>query len=362
MTSKKRDALKVAIFEGNVATLYESVSECAQAIGIPKTLGVLISLWSQSFLSPDEDSISWGFKAWTFDKSIKARQSRVNRQTHLIQLTDMAQSLSALPIHNTIPSFNNNELFSDTSLRQIHKMRPFNPCLSALIKRHALRPARAYLYELLQCISELNRGAMAETQERIWRILNTLLSTFSLSTLKRQMSEKSPVWSPVFDQHILMLIWNLVVVDAEFATDRSDIPTEFSLEPMATLFLSNIVSHKQLDQRLPILYVTCMYRPFFVSMLRKYKSECEVVRVDVSKKKTQRAPASTRKTVSYKESKRDSDPQEDEDGRCDYLFSPLLEESPKPVITPVPLVSKTVRIRGGSLATGEHSVVLNKIV
>ena len=355
MTSKKRDALKVAIFEGNIATLYESVSDCAQAIGIPKTLGVLISLWSQSFLSPDEDSISWGSKAWTFDKSIKARQSRVNRQTHLIQLTDMAQSLSALPIHNTIPSFNNNELFSDTSLRQIHKMRPFHPCISALIKRHAMRPARAYLYELLQCIDELKRGEMAETQERIWRILNTLLSTFSLSTLKRRMSEKSPVWSPVFDQHILMLIWNLVVVDVELATDRSDIPTEFSLEPMATLFLSNIVSHKQLDQRLPILYVTCMYRPFFVSMLRKYKSHCEAVSVDVSKKTIH-----TRKSVRHKDVQYENESQED--GRCDYLFTPLSEESPKPVIPPVPLVSKMVRIRGGSLATGEHSVVLNKIV
>jgi len=306
MTSKKRDALKVAVFGGNAAAITTAVGDCTQSIGIPKTIGTLISQWSQKFLTPEEDSLSWGYKAWLFNAKISARQSRANRKTHMLELTDLAKSLSALPIQEVVPSFNNNELFHEASLRNIHKIRPFDRALASLIKRHAIRPARALLYELLQLINELELG-VSETLDSIWKILNTLLSTFSLSTLKHPLSTKCPVTSDAFGQHILMLIWNLVIIDGEVGNRT------FTLQVMADLFSCNIVSHKQLEERLPILYITCMYKPHLLSYFKQYVDK-NPIHVE---------------------------------GDCNYLFEPLLEASyNKPQIPEAPIIKRVVRIRG----------------
>lgn len=244
MTSKTRDVLKVAIFEGNAASLQEAVQGCCQSIGIAKTLGVLVGVWTAHYLSPDDASLTLGYAMWEFSKNVEApSRSKNKRDQNTASIVKLAQRMAALPLQTDIPSYNLHELYKG---RLHHKESAGN----ALIKRYAVRSARPYVHEWLDAMAELKAGLDPDVQEKIWRLLNTLLSDPALSTLKKTL----PSVCPMFSNHILTLMWSLLVAE------------NASLAPLSALFVCQLTSQKLFDERLPLLYVTCLYRPLFVAM------------------------------------------------------------------------------------------------
>ena len=245
MTSKTRDVLKVAIFEGNAASLQEAVQSCCQSIGIAKTLGVLVGVWTAHYLSPDDASMTLGYAMWEAASDVETpARSKSKRDQHTARIVKLAQRMAALPLQTEIPSYNVHELY------KLHNKECGD---KALVKRYAVRAARPYVHEWLEAMAELKAGLDPEVQEKIWRLLNTLLSDPALSTLKKTL----PSTCPMFSNHILTLLWSLLVAE------------NASLAPLSALFVCQLTSQKQFDERLPLLYVTCLYRPMFVALFEQ---------------------------------------------------------------------------------------------
>jgi hypothetical protein len=214
-------------------------------------MGTIIGIWTAHYLSPDDASLMWAHSAWQAYADFGSTRSR--RQHNVERLVAIAQALSALPIQDNIPSYNVHEQL--TGAIRASKDAVVDPEIKQLLK-YAVRPARAYVLEWLAAMRALKLGLDTDVQEAIWRLLNTMLSTVDISTLKMTLPSHKPECPRAYSNHILALLWELLVVENP------------CLRGVADLFMCELVSpNTQLTERLPLLYVTCMYRPLFVTLL-----------------------------------------------------------------------------------------------
>ena len=277
MTSK-RDLLKIAIFEGSHADLEATLNACCKSLGIAKTMGTLIGIWTAHYISPDDDALLWGHNAWN---KYACFGKNGQRMQNIQQLVKMAQTLSALPIQSSVPSYNVCEHFTNTLNASLDKFinTSTDEIIVKKIRKYATRQARPYLFEWIKSMRQLKTGLDVDAQDSIWRLLNTMLATLDLSTLKHTLPSMQPnSCQQAYSNHILALLWDLLVTEHQ------------CLRGVANLFMCELVSpNMQLTERLPLLYITCLYLPVITALFDQFPMEPEKLGKDLSGKKGSKA-------------------------------------------------------------------------
>jgi len=277
MSSKKRDALKVAIFEGTPASIQLIVGDCCKSLGMAKTIGTVIGIWATHYLSPNDDALKWGYTVW---KEYRALVNRTRRAEKVARLLQLVHELAALPMQAFTPSFNSHETWRGDCPTTTANDGGGDAAAAAAselvrrrIKKYAVRDARPYLHEWVRTMHRLKKGLDDEAQEVIWRILNSVLASGDMSRLKAPLKPRRQRQAMLDDDndqkapytvHVLALIWDILLTE------------NACLGPLHDLFMCSLaMSSQSITERLPILYVTCLYHPLITAFFSELYTDAD---------------------------------------------------------------------------------------
>jgi hypothetical protein len=265
-----RDALKVSIFQGSTADLEVALNACCQSLGIAKTMGTLIGVWTAHYISLEDNALMWGYNAWNLYAEFGGKSKRIHNVQRLLQMT---LALSALPIQSSVPSYNVSQLFNGSLLCDSKN----NDNVTIKINKYAVRQARPYLFKWINALRSLKTGLNIDIQDEIWRLLNTMLSTTELCTLKCTLpllSLRSNTCHETYFNHILALLWDLLVTEHK------------CLRCVSELFICELVSpNVQLTERMSLLYITCLYLPLVVVLFEPLLHDNKTIEKNQDNKK-----------------------------------------------------------------------------